>query len=175
MNQSHEVEIGDGSDRDRTLHLLRAGTGLLRQGKSEEALPFLEEAFRLDPDNPDVALNLSGAYILQSKFRKAVHLLEQLSEETPDNPMVWTNLGAAYLGNRALAVSKHQMKAVEAFKRALELDPVAPNVAYNIGLIYKDRDETEKAIQWFRKALQANPRDEDAKMLISQLEAGDEE
>lgn len=166
-----DIDRGD----NRFLHLLRAGTSLLRQGKAEDALPYLKEAFTLDADNLDAALNLSGAYILQSQFRKAVRILERLSEEEPDNPMVWTNLGAAYLGNRALAVSKHQMQAVEAFKRALELNPGAPNVAYNIGLIYKDRGETGEALRWFRKALQTNPRDEDARMLIRQLEAGEEE
>jgi tetratricopeptide (TPR) repeat protein len=160
---------------ERFLHLLRAGTSLLRQGKAEDALPYLQEAYTLNPDSADAALNLSGAYILQNQFRKAVSILETLAEQEPQNPMVWTNLGAAYLGNRALAVSKHQLQAIEAFKKALELNPATPNVAYNIGLIYKDRDEPEKAISWFRKALEANPRDGDARMLIEQLEGAAEE
>jgi len=180
-NPSDDLKDGLSDNRSdnrrdsRFLHLLRAGTGLLRQGQAEDALPYLKEAYSLDPEHLDAALNLSGAYILQNQFRKAVHILERLSEEEPNNPMVWTNLGAAYLGNRALAVSKHQMQAIEAFKQALALNPAAPNVAYNIGLIYKDREESEKALHWFRKAVQTNPRDEDARMLIGQFEAGDEE
>ena len=186
MNQSQDPTGGadfDGNGgapdhdlyRERVIHLLRAGTSLLRQGRAEDALPYLKEAYTLDPDNSDAALNLSGAYILRNKFRKAVRILERLSKEEPENPMVWTNLGAAYLGNRALAVSKHQMRAVKAFKRALELNPAAPNVAYNIGLIYKDREESGEALHWFREALKANPKDEDARRLIARLEAGDEE
>lgn len=165
----------DNRSDNRFLHLLRAGTSLLRQGKAEDALPYLKEAYTLDPDNSDAALNLSGAYILDGQFRKAVRILERLSKEEPDNPMVWTNLGAAYLGNRALAVKKHQLKAIAAFKRALEINPEVPNVAYNIGLIYKDRGESEKALHWFRQATETNPEDHDAHMLLDQLSEGDEE
>lgn len=165
----------DDLSDSRFLHLLRAGTSLLRQGRAEDALPYLKEAYTLDPGNSDAALNLSGAYILESQFRKALRILERLSKEEPGNPMVWTNLGAAYLGNRALAVKKHQLKAIDAFKQALEINPEVPNVAYNIGLIYKDQGESEKALHWFRQALETNPEDDDAQMLIERLEGTDEE
>ncbi|NIP52669.1 MAG: tetratricopeptide repeat protein, partial [Aliifodinibius sp.] len=94
---------------------------------------------------------------MNKKFRKAVPILETLSEYEPDNAMVWTNLGAAYLGNPVLAMDKQQLKAIAAFEQALEIDPIAPNVAYNIGLIYRDRQEHEEAIYWFRQAIKANP------------------
>ncbi|HIP71123.1 MAG TPA: tetratricopeptide repeat protein [Anaerolineae bacterium] len=151
-------------------NLLKRGTDLLRAGKTAAALPLLEKAYKIDPENADAALNLSGAYILSKRFREAVPILEKLSERDPDNAMVWTNLGAAYLGNPVLANDAEQMKAVAAFKQALAVNPAAPHVAYNIGLIYRDRQDNEAAIHWFRKALQANPRDKDARRLITRLE-----
>lgn len=154
---------------ERLQHVLRAGTALLEQGKASDALPYLKEAHELAPDNFDAAFNLSGAFILAGKFSKAVPILEGLSEREPDNAMIWTNLGAAYLGNPVLAVSRHQQKAIDAFKRALEIDPKATSVAYNIGLIYRDRDEREKAIYWFREALKADPRDQDARRILARL------
>ncbi len=149
--------------------LLKRGTFLLHAGKTAEALPLLEEAYKIDPDNADAALNLSGTYILSKRFKEAVPILEKLAEQDPDNAMVWTNLGAAYLGNPVLARHEEQMQAVEAFKQALDVNPAAPHVAYNIGLIYRDRQENEEALRWFRKALQANPRDKDARRLIARL------
>ena len=154
---------------DRFHRLLRKGTTLLKQGNSSDALPYLKEAHTLEPENFDASLNLSGALILEGKFSKAVPILEWLSEERPDNPMVWTNLGAAYLGNPVLAVDRHQQKAINAFKRALEIDPEATSVAYNIGLIYRDRDQLEEAIHWFREAVKSDPHDRDAQRILARL------
>jgi tetratricopeptide (TPR) repeat protein len=96
-------------------------------------------------------------------------VLEAAVQLAPGNAMVWTNLGAAYLGNPALATDEQQLQAIAAFDRALELNPAAPNVAYNIGLIYRDRGETLQAIAYFERALQANPNDSDARRLLHKL------
>ncbi len=149
--------------------LFRKGTQLLHQGKPTAARPFLEQAHKLAPEHMDAALNLGGSYILTKKFRKAVALLEPMSEQYPAKAMIWTNLGAAYLGNPVLARSEDQLRAIAAFESALAADPIAPNVAYNIGLIYRDRKETKKAIAWFKKAIQANPNDLDARALLRSL------
>ena len=141
----------------------------MHHGKDSEAIPLLEQAHTLKPEHFDAALNLSGAYILTRKFKKAVALLEQLRDQAAENVMVWTNLGAAYLGNPVLANDDEQLRAIAAFEQALTLDPIAPNVAYNIGLIYRDRRENEVAISWFEQAVRANPNDRDARNLIDKL------
>ncbi|MDX1662822.1 MAG: tetratricopeptide repeat protein [Candidatus Promineifilaceae bacterium] len=188
QEQHDREEQGRGADGDyggrpetdeRFIHLLRAGTSLLKQGKASDALPYLREAYALNPESLDAALNLSGAFILDKKFSKAVPILERLRKEYPENAMVLTNLGAAYLGNPILATEEHQMRAIEAFQEALEVNPDAPSVAYNIGLIYRDRQEKEEAIRWFRRAVETNPGDRDARSIMKRLERdladGDEE
>ncbi|PID85947.1 MAG: hypothetical protein CSB13_05435 [Chloroflexi bacterium] len=161
--------------QDELHMLLKRGTQLLQRGQAQEATAVLEKAQQLDDTNPDVALNLSGAYILTKKFKPAVALLEPLSEQEPDNAMVWTNLGAAYLGNPILARDEEHKKAIAAFEKAFKINPAAPNVAYNLGLIYRDRQEHERAIHWFEKAIQANPTDRDARNIKARLEAKLEE
>ncbi|MFO7681997.1 MAG: tetratricopeptide repeat protein [Chloroflexota bacterium] len=151
--------------------LLTRGTQLLQRGQAQEAVALLERAVILADGNPDILLNLSGAYILTKKFKKAVEILEPLSALEPENVMIWTNLGAAYLGNPILALDEEQQQAIAAFERAVEINPAAPHVAYNIGLIYRDRKEYETAVSWFHRALQANPHDQDARNLIDRLQA----
>ncbi|MGH2538349.1 MAG: tetratricopeptide repeat protein [Candidatus Promineifilaceae bacterium] len=151
--------------------LFRQGSALLQRGLATEAQPLLERAYELEPDDADIALNLSGAYILAGRFRKAVPILERLVEAAPNNPAAWLNLGAAYLGNPILARPAEQVRAIEAFERALALNPAAPHAAYNIGLIYRDRSEIERAIHWFQQALRANPADMDARRLLERLAA----
>ena len=148
------------------------GSTLLHQGLAMESVPYLEQAFALHPDELDVAINLSGAYIMTKKFKKAVAILEPVSRQMPDQSKIWINLGAAYLGNPVLAREVEQEKAIFAFERALEIDPIAPSVAYNIGIIYRDRRETDKAIHWFHQAVRHDPKDKDAISLLRRLETG---
>jgi predicted Zn-dependent protease len=155
---------------DQAFHQeLNRGARLLAQGKPDQARAILECLRQLRPDHSAVAINLGGAYILGGQFKRAVPILESLAEREPDNAMVWTNLGAAYLGNPVLATTEEQDKAIAAFERALECDPAAPHVAYNIGLIYRDRGDRDRAIHWFTRALQANPLDSDARHILERL------
>jgi tetratricopeptide (TPR) repeat protein len=166
MSDEHTPAETDQTEFDR---LYRHGTALLHQGEAVKATPWLEKAHALNPGHLDAAINLSGAYILAGKFKWAVPLLEELSRRAPDNAMVWTNLGAAYLGNPILATEEQQLAAIAAFRRALDADPIAPNVAYNLGLIYRDRRETEAARHWFQQAIKANPQDRDARRNLERL------
>lgn len=149
--------------------LLRDGTRLLQANQPQAAAELLQQALDLKPNHIETATNLGGAYILMGRHRKAIPILEKAIEEADENPGLWMNLGAAYLGNPILATGERQLKAIDAFKKAAELDPKMPNVFYNIGLIYRDRKETLKAIAMFQKALEANPDDRDAKRIIRRL------
>lgn len=159
----------DQKEEQKFEALFRRGSQLLHGGKVNDAVVVLQKAHALNENHFDAALNLSGAYILTKKFKQAVKVLERLREQSPNNVMVWTNLGAAYLGNPVLARDDEQLQAIAAFKQALAIDPIAPSVAYNIGLIYRDRREYDLAISWFERAVQANPNDQDARNLINKL------
>ena len=160
---------GDLSEHQRFRNLFRRGTEALHQGEIAKAIRSLERAHKLEPQHVDAALNLAAAYILSKQFSQAAGILEPLADHDPANPMVWTNLGAARLGNPVTATEQDQRQAIEAFQRAYELNPATPHVAYNLGLIYRDRGEKEKALHWLRRALQANPADRDAQALIQRM------
>lgn len=150
------------------------GTRLLQERKTEEALPLLQRAHELRPADTDAALNLASANILLGRYKLAVPVLESAVRHAPTNAQLWINLGAAYLGNPILATDEQQLMAISAFQRALQADPFAPSAAYNIGLIYIDRQEHEKAIAAFRLAAKSDPGDMDAKRLLARLEAHDD-
>jgi tetratricopeptide (TPR) repeat protein len=161
LHDRHEKSFRDNMTR---------GTRLLTLGKPIDALPLLERAHKLKPDNTDAALNLGGAFILSGRHKKAVPVLEKAVERTPGNAQLWVSLGAAYLGNPITATEERQRKALDAFHTALEIDPLARSVAYNIGLIHRDRAEVNLAIAAFRRAILADPQDRDAQRLLEKLE-----
>jgi protein O-GlcNAc transferase len=150
---------------------LNRGARLLGQGRAQQAQAIFEKLARVRPEDVSAAINLGGAYILNKQFARAIPILEGVIEREPRNAMVWTNLGAAYLGNPVLATAEQQDKAIAAFERALECDPAAPHVAYNLGLIYRDRNNRDCAIHWFARAVQANPLDGDARRILERLKA----
>jgi tetratricopeptide (TPR) repeat protein len=151
--------------------LLNQGARLLESGEARKAIPILEEACDLDSDSVPILISLGGAYIISDQHQRAIPLLEKARSAEPQNAMVWINLGAAYLGNRALATGSQQLEAIAAFEKALEIDPTAPSVHYNLGLIFMDRGDTDLALVAFRQAAKVNPHDRDAQNWIGKLEA----
>jgi Flp pilus assembly protein TadD len=157
-------------DLEQFRQQMTRGTRLLQARKPKEALPLLKRAHDLRPGDVDAALNLSSAFIMLGQQRLAVPVLEEAVKHAPDNARLWINLGAAHLGNPILATDEQQTQAINAFKRALQVDPFAPSAAYNIGLIHVDRDEREQAIAAFRLAAKSDPGDIDARHMLKKLE-----
>ena len=163
------------SDRQRAQRLSNRGADYLRDGEVNNAVAMLRRAYEMLPDDVPTAINLGGAHIVQKQFSKAIPILEKALEQEPENEMIWINLGAAYLGNPVLARDEEQLKAIEAFERAIAINPIAPSVHYNLALIHRDRGEIEQAKTRFRQAIQANPNDRDARRALARLEEEEQE
>jgi tetratricopeptide (TPR) repeat protein len=160
----------DEQAHERARQMLNHGARLLEEGRAREAIPHLERAHRLDPVSVAVQINLGGAYVVAGRHKEAIPILEAARDAEPHNAMIWINLGAAYLGNPVLATSEQQLRAIRAFERALELDPAAPSVHYNLGLIFVDRSDLDLAAAAFQKAVEVNPFDRDARSWLHKLE-----
>jgi len=157
--------------KEEALRLLNLGADLLAQGQGSDALNSLEQAYRLDAGSVPVCINLGGAYVMCGRHKKAIPILEAARDAEPGNAMIWINLGAAYLGNPVLATADQQDRAIGAFEKALQIDPAAPNVHYNLGLILLDRGDRDLAVAAFRRAVEVNPLDRDARQWLGKLEA----
>ncbi len=151
--------------------LLNDGARLLRAQRPAEALAPLQQAYALAPDDPDVAVTLGGALVMNARWNTAVSFLEGAVEQHPFNARLLMNLAAAYLGRLEYSSASAQEKAIETFKQAIEIDPVAENAHYSIGLIYAERQDWPEAENWFQAALRANPNDRDAILWLRRLEA----
>jgi tetratricopeptide (TPR) repeat protein len=160
-----------GSLPEGAWRALDHGTNLLEQGRVREAIPYLERAHQLDLDSVPALINLGGAYVMAGRHREAIPLLEAARDREPTDAMIWINLGAAYLGNPTIATPEQQMRAIAAFEQALELNPAAPSVHYNLGLIFLDRGETDLALAAFHQAVQVNPFDRDAYHWLRKIKA----
>ena len=149
--------------------ILNESARLLRANRPGEAIAVLKPLQADMPDDPDIAINMGGALILQRKWSKAVETLKRAVDASPDNVLLWTNLAAAYLGRLETSGPKHQARAIAAYERALRIDPSTQNVHYHLGLIYKQQGNLSRSSALFQRALEINPNDRDARYWMEKL------
>jgi len=163
MAERNEIE------NDDYRQALNASARLLRANRPGEAVEVLEPLHTQHPHDPDIAINLGGALIMQRKWDRAVRVLLPAARQHMKNAMLWTNLAAAYLGSLETAGPKQQKQAINAYEQALRADPKAPNVHYHLGLIYKEQGNLTQASALFQRALEINPNDKDAQHWLDRL------
>jgi tetratricopeptide (TPR) repeat protein len=151
--------------------LLNEGARLLRTQRPAEALAPLQQAYELAPDDPDVAVTLGGALVMTAQWSAAVRFLEAAVEQHPENARLLLNLAAAHLGRLEFSSFAAQERAIGVYKSAIEVDPVAENAHYSIGLIYAERQDWPEAEIWFQAALRAYPSDADAGLWLRRTRA----
>jgi len=172
---SGDPEVEQMRRTEQVRRLVADGARLLAAKRPVEAVPKLEEALNLDPENVSAAINLGGAFILQGKHDRAVPALETASHLEPDNAMIWSNLAAAYLGKLPFSDRDRQDRAIVAYERALMADSRTPNVHYNLGLIYLERADTLRAATHFLSAVETDPDDRDAQLWLDRIRRGEGE
>jgi len=148
---------------------LNSSARLLHANRPGEAVAILETLHTQYPHDPDVAINLGGALILQGKWNRAVKVLLPAARHNMQNAMLWTNLAAAHLGRLETSGPKQQQQAIAAYEQALRADPNTANVHYHLGLIYKEQGNLSRASALFQRALEVNPNDKDAQQWLDRL------
>jgi predicted Zn-dependent protease len=102
---------------------INLGGAYILQGKHERAIPALEAAARLEPDNPMIWVNLAAAYLgklpfaTQERQDRAIAAFEQAVALNPRTPNVHYNLGLIFLER------DDPGRAADCFRNALDTDP----------------------------------------------------
>src|SRR3954470_3433037 len=76
----------------------------------------------------------------------AARMLEAITAREPANGRAWRMLGTAYQG------SKEIDKALAAYRKALDIEPDAPQVLYNIGTTFAMKPDVTAAFEWLGRA-----------------------
>ena len=84
--------------------------------------------------------------------------LEKETRANSDNLQAWIELGNSYFDT-----GQHE-KSIQAYRRALELDPNNANVWTDMGVMYRRSGNPEEAIRSFDKAIEADPKHEVSRM-----------
>lgn len=87
----------------------------------DEAIEALDELNARQPDNPEVLARLFEAHVNAGDHNSSELLARKLVRQRPHDPNLWMNLAAAAARNGS------EITARNAFRRAVELDPLSPD------------------------------------------------
>lgn len=113
------------------------GTNLKSQEKNDEAIAefnksikVLEEGLKIYPDNAEMLVSLSSAYLGADREDEALEKYRKLVEAKPDEKNIRYNYGVLLLGANDFTGAEEQ------FKAALDIEPDYANASYNLGVTY---------------------------------------
>lgn len=121
------------------------GRGLFVSGLQEDALPLLQIAARVEPDNPEYAYWEGLVYMANGNLQLERQSYLRGVASNPDAIPLLLNLGHSYLSEKIFDEASHF------YGKVLELDPLHRSALYNMGLIYHlKNDKVREADTWKR-------------------------
>jgi tetratricopeptide (TPR) repeat protein len=115
--------------------------GLTQSGQPEAARQALERGVAVDPNNRDLRLNAGVLALQEGDGPAALAHFERALRLGREIPEVWNNLGAAH------SLLGHSDQAIEAWHKALALDPCFYNTRRNLALELPKRGQAGAAIE----------------------------
>lgn len=117
----------------------------------DKAIASLQEALRLDANQPDAYKDLGVAYSNLKRYPDAVKALQQSVRLKPDNAEAQYELGSAYQELKQYAA------AVPPLREALRLKPDDLKTLNELGKAYMFSDQYPQALAAFQQAIRLKP------------------
>ncbi len=127
--------------------------GLLaaREGRAAEAVPYFQQALRLNPDHLIALQNLGNAYRQLWQWEDARKTLDRAVELGPEDAEVNYSLAMVY------AQLNDSDRAHEYLQRALNLRPDYPEALNNLGVLYLRTQQRDQAVEAFEHCIRVAP------------------
>ena len=171
---------------------LYLGIDDLKLNRPEKALPHLQQAAQLDPANKDAQSWLGTAYWQAGQTWTALQQLRKADRDFPTDPDIMFVLGEAYrktadqemqllLRSASGTAFVHQIygdiyldqhalaKATGHYQAALQQDPHAPNIHFDLGEVGLLSDRLDDAAAEYSKQLQCTPSDAAAEARLAEV------
>jgi Flp pilus assembly protein TadD len=134
------------------------GNFLSEAGQYDRAIAILKEGLAIMDYDPELWNYLGVAYWRKGSFDDSLKAYDQALSLAQDYPVVINNLGSLYL-SIFLATKKPEAhrKAVENFKRAIDLDPEYESPYNGLGAALKMAGDLDGAISYWKRAVALRP------------------
>jgi tetratricopeptide (TPR) repeat protein len=122
--------------------------------KDPLAEQFYKNALNVRPTSTEALYNLGMFYQNTAKYDFAVKTYQAIIDLNPEYALSYYNLGYMYL-----EYDTAYYKSIEYFEKALSHNPenFLPHTYFNLGLANERLKKRDKAIEYYRKALESQP------------------
>lgn len=135
------------------------GSVIADEGRLEESLDLLREGLAKFPEMYEIYKQYVKTLRRARNFDEIIDNFNEKSfREIPVDPEIWNHVGFAY------AVKEDWDEAIQAFKRAISLDPRYAEAFFNLGEAYqskaqkiRDRNMAIMASENFKRAIEMDP------------------
>lgn len=154
-SQAEAIEVLCSADTaqayTRKEALLMLGTFYLRIGRIKEAGTVYQELYTLEPDNPDVLINLASAASHQKDYAAMKGYLERVLAIAPKTVEAMINMGNYYVK------TEQSEPAHTWFLKAVETDPYNPMAHIGLGLQCIRQRQLDKGLGHVKRAIRLKP------------------
>jgi superkiller protein 3 len=143
------------------------GYALMGEGQVDDALKLFQEAIRLNPRDARAHLNLGWALAAKGRDADALRAYEQAVALDPEYGLACNNLGNALMERNAGPEDLH--RALDLFRKALELDPTLMRARRNLAYALYRMDRLDEALAAYVEIVQREPRNAPAHGSMSSI------
>jgi tetratricopeptide (TPR) repeat protein len=151
---------------DHAPTLLNLGLAYAQQGDYSSAEQAYAESIRLDASNTLAYVNLGIARAARGDEQGAAATYREAIAVDPADPLPHFNLGNVFLR------AGDARQAIEHYERAALLDPSLAPAHFNLARAHLALQNMSRARDALRRGLEFDPRNNDARQLLNQLDAG---
>ena len=160
--QAYERAIAN-NPQNPALYVLLARLEVLN-GNLDLAKEEVGKAIVMKPNYTDAIFLLSQIEVTRGNIRGAIQSVESASTISND-PTIFFQLGFLYYND------KNFRRAIDAFEKAIILQPDYSNARYFLGLSYDKLGKKEEAVEQFAKVEELNPQNAEVKFILENLRA----
>jgi Ca-activated chloride channel homolog len=131
---------------------IRSGNRLYKQKSYQQALPEYQKAAAQDPANPVARYNLGNAQFRNNQFAEAEKEYDATINTTNEKDKDFTQK-ATYNKGVALSRQKKLLESIEAYKKAVKLNPADADARFNL----------QKALSELKKQTEGDQKKEEQK------------
>ncbi len=169
------IEVPEKTTSEDIEKLITRGDNYFKEGKLDDAITEYQKALDINPRN-DILNKLEQ--VLQQKRSAGKPEATPEDEKTSDK---MANLTRADKTTQEATIKELLVKgtelydegeidkAIDTFKKILEIDSEEPEAHYNLGNTYADKEMYSDAIVMYKKAVENNPKFVDAYLNLSTL------
>ncbi len=121
-----------------------------RLNQFKQAKNIYYELLRGDTENKDEVINNIIAILIEESPREAIYMLNRLTIQNPEKHYLFASMALAYE-----KISDYN-SAIKNYVKALNLDYNNINYTYNLGVLYDQNKEYEKALEMYESIVKNN-------------------